>query len=141
MNCVSKKHKNEELCIKIDEFCRRICADWMVVNGNTCGAESDSQDAWLAADWGTDYALLSSVDECSSSPCGSHGTCTEPDVAEYTCACTEGWEGDNCDEFDFYSACRAREAAAATGTASCAGTQSGGDDQAACEGKQDEICI
>ena len=45
----------------------RVCADWMVMNGNACGSA-----AWTAADWGTgsassaDFWLLNNVDECGS---------------------------------------------------------------------------
>jgi hypothetical protein len=109
----------------------------MVMNGNACGSA-----AWTAADWGAgtasaaDFWLLNNVDECGSAPCGPSGSCvagTSHAAGEYTCTCTEGWEGDTCDEFDFYSACRDRAAAGTTGTFACAETQASGDDQAACE--------
>ena len=35
------------------------------------------------------------VDECASSPCQNGGTCTDH-VNQYTCACVEGYTGENC---------------------------------------------
>jgi len=39
----------------------------------------------------------SDIDECSSNPCVNGGTCTDQ-VNGYTCACTAGWQGADCDK-------------------------------------------
>lgn len=92
----------------------RICAEGVTTR---CG-----EDDWVEDDWGTDYGLLEAVDECLSQPCGSGGSCAD-EIAEYTCTCDEsnGWSGDNCDDYDFYTAChfRADESSPETGTQYC----------------------
>ena len=35
------------------------------------------------------------IDECASSPCGKHGTCTEA-IDSYSCNCDIDWSGDHC---------------------------------------------
>lgn len=35
------------------------------------------------------------INECSSSPCGNHGTCTDT-VNGYRCTCTAGFTGESC---------------------------------------------
>lgn len=37
------------------------------------------------------------VDECENSPCEHNGTCIN-NQGSYTCACVEGWQGENCKE-------------------------------------------
>ena len=39
---------------------------------------------------------LPDIDECSSSPCQNGGTCTDA-VNSYTCACVDGYNGDDCE--------------------------------------------
>ena len=36
------------------------------------------------------------VNECTSSPCTNGGVCTDS-ISTYTCACQDGWAGDNCE--------------------------------------------
>lgn len=90
----------------------RVCAVGVTTN---CGEDD--------VVWGTDYELLQGVDECLSLPCGSGGTCTSTEIAEYTCTCDEsnGWSGDNCDDENFYTACHSRASASSpdTGTQYC----------------------
>ena len=40
--------------------------------------------------------LFSDVDECASWPCVNGGTCIDG-VAEYTCYCTSGYTGNDCE--------------------------------------------
>ena len=39
---------------------------------------------------------LPDIDECASSPCQNGGTCTDA-VNSYTCACVDGYNGDDCE--------------------------------------------
>ena len=41
--------------------------------------------------------VLSDINECSSSPCGIGGTCSEEEVNEYTCTCLPGYTGTRCE--------------------------------------------
>ena len=38
-----------------------------------------------------------SIDYCADEPCLNAGTCTS-EADDYTCRCTSGYRGDNCDE-------------------------------------------
>ena len=47
------------------------------------------------------YLVLSTMifcsdhDDCMPDPCQNGGACTD-DINDYTCNCTQGWEGKNC---------------------------------------------
>lgn len=44
---------------------------------------------------------LSEISEntaCSDNPCQNNGTCTSLSSTEYTCSCTKGYAGKNCEE-------------------------------------------
>lgn len=43
-------------------------------------------------------------DQCESSPCQNEGQCTDG-LGEYTCTCSEGYEGKNCELCEFSSRC------------------------------------
>ena len=36
-------------------------------------------------------------DECNADPCENNSTCSEADPGLYDCACTDGYEGQNCE--------------------------------------------
>ena len=48
------------------------------------------------------------IDECESSPCKNGATCVDG-IAEYTCLCKSGYEGDDCEteinECELYEPC------------------------------------
>ena len=44
----------------------------------------------------TFHLSLPDIDECASSPCQNGGTCTDA-VNSYTCACVDGYNGDDCE--------------------------------------------
>ena len=84
-----------------NRFRVRTCAEWMEdAGGRACGEAS--------FDWGSNNAaLLARVDECLSEPCLNGGVCTDQ-AGGYSCACPEGFTGDNCDDSDWYELCRTR---------------------------------
>ncbi len=53
------------------------------------GSETDTDDD-------TEDDTLVVGDPCEEDPCGAHGTC-EPDGAEFTCDCEDGYVGDLCE--------------------------------------------
>eukprot|EP01043_Picozoa_sp_COSAG02_P019760 COSAG02_NODE_962_length_15608_cov_16.347692_2_plen_1076_part_00 len=75
-------------------------------HGYTTGGQTDytctAAGAWEDEDKNSPSVTCTDIDECASSPC-VHGECADsttdhkiaPDV--YTCACEEGFFGDNCD--------------------------------------------
>lgn len=48
---------------------------------------------------------VSDFDECSSSPCSNGGTCVDA-LNKYTCQCTSGFIGNQCDGGRNSSSCR-----------------------------------
>ena len=44
--------------------------------------------------------ILSDIDECDSNPCQNDGQCVDG-VNSYTCECTSGYSGDNCDTSEY----------------------------------------
>ena len=44
----------------------------------------------------TSSVLVLAVDECESTPCGSHGDC-EDGNDQYVCHCHDGYGGSHCD--------------------------------------------
>merc|ERR1712015_228944 len=57
---------------------------------------TDRRVAYLSFKLPTFLHFPSDVDDCLSNPC-DQGTCTDG-VNSYTCQCTPGYTGDNCDE-------------------------------------------
>ena len=57
----------------------------------------------------TDFLTRNDIDECLQSPCQNGATCHDG-IGKYTCACTEGFDGDECqnniDECDKYNPCK-----------------------------------
>jgi hypothetical protein len=37
------------------------------------------------------------INECATNPCGANGACSTPVINAYSCACTTGYSGTNCD--------------------------------------------
>jgi hypothetical protein len=42
------------------------------------------------------HFYITDIDDCSTNPCGDNGACQDG-VATYSCTCTDGYEGDNCE--------------------------------------------
>ena len=45
-----------------------------------------------------EHLFAAEINECTSNPC-MHGSCSD-DVNRYTCTCTAGYEGVNCESED-----------------------------------------
>ena len=41
------------------------------------------------------FLMLADIDDCASNPCENNGTCIDL-VSNYTCNCTQGYTGKNC---------------------------------------------
>lgn len=41
--------------------------------------------------------MFSDINECENSPCQNGGRCTDSE-GSFTCSCTDGWEGQVCDQ-------------------------------------------
>ena len=62
--------------------------------------------SWVAIDLKRNSSTIrifsfSDVDECQSSPCLNGATCVDLENG-YRCQCAEGWEGDTCDQGNYY---------------------------------------
>ena len=44
--------------------------------------------------------IVSDIDDCAGYPCGSFGQCTDL-IENYTCACAQGYTGNNCETGKF----------------------------------------
>ena len=42
------------------------------------------------------FLTFPDIDDCASEPCQNDGTCIDG-INSYTCACLDGWSGDNCE--------------------------------------------
>jgi len=45
--------------------------------------------------------IFTDIDECASNPCDNGATCINLHN-QYTCTCTEGWQGTHCEQGDVF---------------------------------------
>lgn len=73
------------------------CFQFMVTLDKNCNHVSHvcNKSASLTLDRAPCSIFFSDIDDCSSSPCQSNGSCNDQ-VNDYNCTCTPGYTGKNC---------------------------------------------
>jgi hypothetical protein len=67
-------------------------------DGDTDTATNPTTDTGSESDTDTDCGAIDCVNDCDPDPC-VHGMCTDG-LSSYSCLCSEGWTGTNCDAYN-----------------------------------------
>ena len=108
-------------CVGVDPAVCPDCTDTSFYGPKLCGV----CPIGIAKDLNGECTVV--IDDCCSEPCGSHGlSCTDGFVS-YTCTCTAGWAGENCEED--VDECTIAAAGGLAGPSSCHSLESTGGDR------------
>ncbi|XP_071160728.1 furin-like [Mytilus edulis] len=68
---------------------------WTLMFKSSFGLTVVTVSSWSITFYGTSIDPLPNIDQCISSPCENHGTCTN-NAYSFSCQCPDGYSGSNC---------------------------------------------
>ncbi|WP_224366981.1 FG-GAP-like repeat-containing protein [Hyalangium versicolor] len=101
MLCSTGCHKDRS---PIDDNEKAVCGDGSTISpescddGNTASGDGCSSACLIESGWKCSQkpSVCTNVDDCAANPCLNGGTCTDG-VNGYTCQCSPGYAGTNCE--------------------------------------------